>query len=115
MLTFFGFRLIAQTDDTGGSVTVARLVTHLDDVRRGVTVFVIGQVALIVAAGLAATMVLTLSRRQEAAATVLGPDRAGAAWFDDPTGRFEQRYWDGDEWTGYVSRDGTQETDPVPP
>mgnify|MGYP001190482216 FL=1 len=25
-------------------------------------------------------------------------------WYDDPTGRFEQRYWDGEEWTTEVIR-----------
>ena len=25
-------------------------------------------------------------------------------WYDDPTGRFEQRYWNGEEWTTEVIR-----------
>ena len=30
----------------------------------------------------------------------------GAGWYRDPTGRFEQRYWDGVRWTEHVSKDG---------
>jgi hypothetical protein len=35
------------------------------------------------------------------------------AWHADPTGRFEQRYWDGQAWTAHVVRDGVQATDPI--
>jgi hypothetical protein len=31
---------------------------------------------------------------------------AGPGWFDDPTGRFELRYWDGEGWTDHVSSGG---------
>jgi hypothetical protein len=31
-----------------------------------------------------------------------------AGWFPDPTGRFEQRYWDGGAWTDHVARGGQQ-------
>ncbi|WP_370288203.1 phospholipid scramblase-related protein [Nocardioides sp.] len=34
------------------------------------------------------------------------------AWLPDPFGRFEQRYWDGEEWTEHVSTDGRADTDP---
>jgi hypothetical protein len=34
-------------------------------------------------------------------------------WHPDPTGRFEQRYWDGESWTEHVARGGTRSTDPV--
>ena len=37
------------------------------------------------------------------------------AWHPDPTGRFEQRYWDGNIWTDHVWRDGQQLVDPVQP
>lgn len=40
---------------------------------------------------------------------------AGAApqgWYDDPSGRFQYRYWDGTQWTEHVSRDGQQYVDP---
>lgn len=34
-----------------------------------------------------------------------------AAWCADPTGRFEQRYWDGIRWTQHASSGGEAETD----
>ena len=37
---------------------------------------------------------------------------APAAWYADPSGRFELRYWDGKEWTEHVARSGQQFTDP---
>lgn len=36
-----------------------------------------------------------------------------AAWFPDPTGRNEQRYWDGTVWTDHVARGGVQSTDVI--
>ena len=36
-----------------------------------------------------------------------------AGWHPDPTGRFEQRYWDGQGWTAHVVRGGVQASDPV--
>ena len=35
-----------------------------------------------------------------------------SGWYADPSGRFELRYWDGDQWTEHVSRGGQQSTDP---
>jgi hypothetical protein len=35
-------------------------------------------------------------------------------WYPDPTGRFEQRYWDGSQWTEHVSSAGQQRSDPLP-
>lgn len=35
-----------------------------------------------------------------------------AGWYADPSGRFEQRYWDGGTWTEHVARGGAQYTDP---
>jgi hypothetical protein len=35
-------------------------------------------------------------------------------WYPDPTGRFEQRYWDGSQWTEHVTSAGQQRTDPLP-
>ncbi|MDP4642600.1 MAG: DUF2510 domain-containing protein [Ilumatobacteraceae bacterium] len=35
-----------------------------------------------------------------------------AAWYKDPSGRFELRYWNGTTWTEHVSRSGQQFTDP---
>jgi hypothetical protein len=37
---------------------------------------------------------------------------APAGWYADPAGRFELRYWDGNQWTEHVSRAGQQFTDP---
>lgn len=37
-----------------------------------------------------------------------------AAWHPDPLGRYELRYWDGDQWTEHVANDGRQEVDPEP-
>lgn len=36
-----------------------------------------------------------------------------AGWHADPTGRFDQRYWDGTSWTDHVATGGTRSTDPV--
>jgi hypothetical protein len=36
-------------------------------------------------------------------------------WHDDPAGRFDSRYWDGDGWTRAVIRDGQVEADPDDP
>jgi hypothetical protein len=36
----------------------------------------------------------------------------GAEWRRDPYGRFEQRFWNGTEWTDHVSTGGKQMTDP---
>jgi plasmid replication initiation protein len=35
-----------------------------------------------------------------------------AAWYKDPSGRFELRYWNGAAWTEHVARGGQQFTDP---
>lgn len=35
-----------------------------------------------------------------------------AAWYADPSGRFELRYWSGKEWTEHVARAGQQFIDP---
>jgi hypothetical protein len=87
--------------------------------------YVAGQVALVVAATLGAATVVGLTRRQEATATALGPPVYGAlprglgrpspaAWHPDPTGRFDQRWWDGALWTEHVMRGDEQTVDPEP-
>lgn len=38
---------------------------------------------------------------------------APAGWMADPSGRHEQRYWDGAVWTAHVSDAGVQAIDPV--
>ena len=45
---------------------------------------------------------------QAAAAASAAP----AGWYADPSGRYELRYWDGNQWTEHVSRAGQQYTDP---
>ena len=37
---------------------------------------------------------------------------SGAGWHPDPTGRHQQRYWDGQTWTDAVSDGGQQSNDP---
>ncbi len=44
-----------------------------------------------------------------APATVSPP----AGWVADPSGRFQLRYWDGQQWTEHVSTDGQQSISPV--
>lgn len=36
-----------------------------------------------------------------------------AGWYNDPYGRFQQRYWDGQEWTGRVATNGVAQEDPM--
>jgi hypothetical protein len=36
-----------------------------------------------------------------------------AGWFPDPSGRCDQRYWDGQRWTEHVLRGDVQGTDPL--
>lgn len=36
---------------------------------------------------------------------------AGKGWWDDPTGRFEHRWFDGRHWTQHVGRAGAQYED----
>jgi hypothetical protein len=60
-------------------------------------------------------------RRQTAGVAVAAPTvmveatttgaAAPAAWYADPSKRYELRYWDGKEWTEHVARGGQQFTD----
>jgi len=36
-----------------------------------------------------------------------------AGWYNDPYGRFQQRYWDGSAWTEHVTTNGAQQVDPM--
>lgn len=36
-----------------------------------------------------------------------------ANWYPDPTGRHDQRYWDGEQWTEHVFTEGVQGVDPL--
>ena len=40
-------------------------------------------------------------------------DTPAAAWFPDPYGRAELRYWDGTAWTDHVSSNGRTAMDPI--
>jgi hypothetical protein len=40
---------------------------------------------------------------------------AAGAWYPDPCGRHEQRYWDGEAWTHHVADGGQSSVDPVDP
>lgn len=45
-----------------------------------------------------------------------GPDDLGGSrpgWYDDPTGRCHQRYWDGTSWTQHVQTGGVPSVDPL--
>src|SRR5664280_501443 len=48
------------------------------------------------------------------AATQTAPPALSAppSWQPDPSGRFDFRYWDGDEWTEFVSKGGVTGDDP---
>jgi hypothetical protein len=41
-------------------------------------------------------------------------DSTPARWAPDPTGRFEQRWWDGATWTATVATGGQPSIDPLP-
>jgi hypothetical protein len=36
-----------------------------------------------------------------------------AGWYNDPYGRFQQRHWDGEQWTERVSTNGIAQVDPL--
>ena len=36
-----------------------------------------------------------------------------AGWYNDPYGRFQQRYWNGAAWTEHVATNGVQQVDPM--
>jgi len=36
-----------------------------------------------------------------------------AGWFNDPYGRYQQRYWNGSAWTEHVATNGVQQVDPM--
>ncbi len=48
-----------------------------------------------------------------AATSATAPAQAAPAWYKDPTGRYEQRYWDGARWTDHVSTGGKPTVDAV--
>lgn len=54
----------------------------------------------------------TTSDDGSAATTRTAEAAAPAAWYPDPSGRFELRYWNGRQWSEHVARGGQQYTDP---
>lgn len=40
--------------------------------------------------------------------------RFAPAWYPDPTGLHDHRWWDGEEWTAHVADGGRAATDPLP-
>jgi hypothetical protein len=68
------------------------------------------------AAGSAATWTTpTTATKPTEPALTPSSTRAAAAWHPDPTGRFEQRYWDGSRWTDHVSSAGRPTVDALEP
>jgi hypothetical protein len=43
----------------------------------------------------------------------LAPPAATAAWYPDPTGRHEFRFWSGANWTDHVADGGQSSADPI--
>ena len=60
----------------------------------------------------ASTSASTPVTTQASTASSVGDAVAPAAWYPDPSGRYELRYWNGSAWTEHVSRNGQQFTDP---
>jgi len=58
--------------------------------------------------GYAAAATTGVAAQTASAATPAVP----AAWYKDPSGRYEMRYWNGTAWTEHVARGGQQFTDP---
>jgi hypothetical protein len=59
--------------------------------------------------GVAGSQAASSAAEQTTATTA---SAAPAGWYADPSGRYELRYWDGNQWTEHVSRAGQQYTDP---
>ena len=55
---------------------------------------------------------VTAATAATSVASSVGDAVAPAAWYPDPSKRFELRYWNGTAWTEHVSRAGQQFTDP---
>lgn len=54
----------------------------------------------------------SLKQAASSAAQPSSNPKVPAAWYADPSGRYELRYWDGGEWTEHVARGGQQFVDP---
>ena len=55
---------------------------------------------------------VTAATAATSVASSVGDAVAPAAWYPDPSKRYELRYWNGTAWTEHVSRAGQQFTDP---
>jgi len=64
------------------------------------------------AATAASSNPVTYGTTTTSTASSVGDAVAPAAWYPDPSGRYELRYWNGSAWTEHVSRNGQQFTDP---
>ena len=64
------------------------------------------------AATVASSNPVTYATTTTSTSSSVGDAVAPAAWYPDPSGRFELRYWNGSAWTEHVSRNGQQFTDP---
>ncbi|NDA54541.1 MAG: DUF2510 domain-containing protein [Actinobacteria bacterium] len=60
----------------------------------------------------ATTVAAALSSDAGYAAGTSATPAVPAAWYKDPSGRYELRYWNGTTWTEHVARGGQQFTDP---
>ena len=60
----------------------------------------------------AATIASSTASTTASTTSSVGDATAPAAWYPDPSGRYELRYWNGSAWTEHVSRNGQQFTDP---
>jgi hypothetical protein len=67
------------------------------------------------AAALSILVVRRITDRQEFLLNRDGLIAGGAppSWYDDPLGRFDQRYWDGSQWTDRVRHEGKLRKDPL--
>lgn len=67
-----------------------------------------------VSGGFSAFLKRPLGKSREYPTTVSSANvpKVPAAWYADPSGRYELRYWDGNEWTEHVARGGQQFIDP---
>src|SRR4051812_7626090 len=58
---------------------------------------------------------MTASTRHAAEQASPSSDAPEAGWYDDPGGRHDQRYWNGDGWTVAVHDKSGLSEDPLPP
>lgn len=61
----------------------------------------------------ATTAHLRLGELMAQARDTPGAGGIGPGWFVDPTGRADQRFWDGERWSAHVSRGGIVGSDPL--